>query len=71
MHQNTANIALQTEEKNQWTFLWHRRGVDFSSRNNFTNLGSFAKVSVPVETIIPSLVYTSLDWFAFKKKNKN
>ena len=30
-------------------------GVNFSSRNNFTNLGSFAKVSVPVETIIPCL----------------
>ena len=28
------------------------RGVGFSSRNNFTNLGSLAKVSVPVESII-------------------
>ena len=27
--------------------------VDFSSRSNFANLGSFAKVSVPVESIIP------------------
>ena len=27
----------------------HRTGVDFSSRNNFQNLGSFAKVSVPVK----------------------
>ena len=28
-------------------------GVDFSSRNNFGNLGSFAKASVPVASIIP------------------
>ena len=28
-------------------------GVDFSSRNNFANLGSFATVSVPVGSIIP------------------
>ena len=34
-HQNAANLALQTFEENQWTFLWHRTGVDFSSRNNF------------------------------------
>ena len=34
-------------------FLWHRTDVDFGSRNNFTNLGSFEKLSVAVETIIP------------------
>ena len=28
-------------------FLWHRTDVDFGSRNNFTNLGSFEKVFVP------------------------
>ena len=34
-------------------FKWHRTGVHFCSFNNFANLGSFAKVSVPVESIIP------------------
>ena len=33
-------------------FLWYPTGVDFSSRNNFANLGSFAKVSISVESII-------------------
>ena len=33
-------------------FLLVPHWVDFSSRNNFTNLGSFAKVSIPVESII-------------------
>ena len=31
----------------------YRTGVNFSSRNNFANLGSLAKVSVPVQSIIP------------------
>ena len=29
------------------------RALDLCSRNNFANLGSFAKVSVPVQSIIP------------------
>ena len=36
-------------------------GVDFSLLNNFANLGSFAKVSVPVETIIPWLDQRIID----------
>ena len=40
-------------EKNQWTFLWCRTGIDFNSCNNLANKGFFAKVSVPVESIIP------------------
>ena len=51
--QNTATLPLQTCDKNQWTFLLYDTGVDFSSRNNSANLGSFAKVSVPVKSIIP------------------
>ena len=47
-HQNIASLGLQTYEKNQWTFLWYRTG----SCNNFVNLGSFAKISVPAESII-------------------
>ena len=53
--QNTANLSLQTCDKNQWTFLLHSMSVNFSSRNNFANSGSFAKVSVPVRSIIPCL----------------
>ena len=30
----------------------HGTGVNFISRNNIANLGSFAKISVPVESII-------------------
>ena len=55
-HQNAANLALQTCEKYQWTFLWHCTDGDFSFRNNVSNLCSFAKVSVPVESIIPWLL---------------
>ena len=46
--QNTANLPLQTYEKNQRTFFMFNTGVGFSLRNNFANSGSFAKVSVPV-----------------------
>ena len=53
-NQNTANLRLQTCETNQWTFFkLDGTGVEFSFRNNFANLGSFPKVSVPVESIIP------------------
>ena len=52
-----ANLALQTYEETSGLFLWHHTGGDFSSRNTFTNLGSFAKVSFSVETVIP--------WFTF------
>ena len=38
MHQNAANLGLQTYEENQWTFLWHRTGVDFGSLNNFAEV---------------------------------
>ena len=53
---NAANLALETYEKTSRLFLWNRMAVDFSSRNNFVNLGSFAKVSVPVEIIIPCYI---------------
>ena len=50
--QNAANLPLQTCDKNQWTFLYDM-GVGFNSLNNCANLGSFAKVSVPLQFIIP------------------
>ena len=53
--QNTASLPLQTCDKNQWNFLLYDTGLDFSSPNNFSNLGSFAIVSVPVKSIIPLL----------------
>ena len=34
-------------------FSLYDTGVDFISRNNFSNLGSFAKVSILVGSIIP------------------
>ena len=51
--QNAANLPLQTCEEYQGTFLLYDTSVDFSSCNNFVNLGFFAKVSVPVQSIIP------------------
>ena len=35
-------------------------GVGFNSRNNFANLGSFAKVSVPLQFVIPWCVEAQL-----------
>ena len=56
--QNTANLPLQSYEKNQWTFFVVQHGrqlnVQLSVRNNFANSGSFAQVSVPVH------IYNSL-----------
>ena len=37
-------------------FLRHQTSVDVSLRNTFTNLGSFEKVSIPVESIIPCYI---------------
>ena len=53
--------ALKTQQichyryakKTSGLFLLYDTGVDFSSRNNFANLDTFAKVSVSVESIIP------------------
>ena len=44
-------------------------GVNFSSHDNFANLGSFAKVSVPVQSIISCsnqgiIDYTGIKTFA-------
>ena len=50
----TANLLLQTCEKNQWLFWLRSIGVGFSSRNNFFNLDSFAKVSISVGFIVPN-----------------
>ena len=51
--QNTANLPLQTCEKTSGLFLSHDTDAGFSSRNNFANLGSFAKVSFSVESMNP------------------
>ena len=52
--QNTANLPLQTYEKTSERFLLFNTGVNFSLRNNFANLSSFAKVPVFVH------IYNSL-----------
>ena len=51
--QNAANLQLQTCEKNQWSFLVVRRERRLNPRNNLANLGSFAKVSVLLQFLIP------------------
>ena len=57
---NTADLPLQTYEKNQWTFILYDTAVDFSSRNNSANLDSFAKVSIPVGSISPRIYVHAL-----------
>ena len=58
--QNTANLPLQTYEKNQLTFFIVQHGLqhDFSTCNNFANSGSFAKISVPVHIHDSLLTFT-------------
>ena len=53
--------ALKTQQicdyrhatKTSELFLLYGTGVGFNSSNNFANLASFAKVSVPVQLILP------------------
>ena len=49
-------------------FLLFNTGVNFSSRNSFANLGSFAKISVPVGSITPSL--TRIRKFGWKSSQR-
>ena len=52
--QNKANLRLHTR-KTSGPFFLYDTSVDFSSHNNFANIGSIAKVSIPVKTTIPWL----------------
>ena len=45
-------MLTNIQEKPADLFYDTTEGVDFSSQNNFANFGSFAKVSVPVESMI-------------------
>ena len=54
------SITDRHARKTSELFLLYDTGVDFSSRNNFANLGLFAKVSVPVQSIIPWLAFSLL-----------
>ena len=65
--QNAANLLLQTYEKDSGLFLLYDTAVNLSLRNNFANLGSFAKVSFPVQSIIHCL-YQGI---VFLNKNGN
>ena len=59
--QNTANLPLQTYEKNQSTFfLLFNTGSDFSLHNNFANSGFCAKVSVPVHIYNSLICYSAI-----------
>ena len=63
--QNAAHLPLQTCDKNQWTFLLYNMGVGF----DFANLGFFAKVSVPLQFIIPCYFQGILVSLPVKKYN--
>ena len=53
-HPKHSKFAItDMREKPAFVFLVYDTGVDFSARNNFSNSGSFAKVSIPVGSIIP------------------
>ena len=56
-HPKHHKLVVTDIRENQYTFLLtpYRMGVNSSSCNNFANLGSFAKVSVSVESINPLL----------------
>ena len=58
--EQTKHRKFPNATKTSGLLLLHSTGVNFSSRNNFANLGSFAKVSVPVQFIIPwyAVLYT-------------
>ena len=47
-----SKFRVTGKRENPVDFLSYRTGVNFSSRNHFANLGSFAKSSVPVEALI-------------------
>ena len=53
--QDTANLPLADRHatKTSGLFLLYGTGVDFSSRNNFASLCSFAKISAFVGSMIP------------------
>ena len=56
--QNIQNFAISDmQEKLADFFLLYDTGVEFSSRNNFANLGSFAKFFVSVESNSLVLVF--------------
>ena len=46
------NCHYRHPRKASWLFLWHYTGIEFSSRNNFANSGSFVKVSVRFQSSI-------------------
>ena len=61
MHPFTSHPAAKRPKHSKlditskWEKPLHDTGIGFSSRNSFANLGSFAKVSIPVH------IYNSLD----------
>ena len=64
---NTEILPLQKCKKNQQTvFFLYGTSFDFNFRNNLKLLGSFAKVSIPVETIIPC---TMVDLNKYTRQN--
>ena len=53
-HPFTSYPAAKHPKLGKFTITDMREKLkNFSSRNNFANLCSFSKVSIPVETIIP------------------
>ena len=52
-----SNFSVINTRENQWTYSTPK-GIHFSTQNNFISLGSFGKVTTPVETIIPCLEST-------------
>ena len=66
-----SKFAIATRDKNQWTFFLYDTGVDFNSRNNFASLCFFAKVSVPLQFIIPCLGQGITDYTGTKLLRKN
>ena len=69
--QNAAKLPLQNMRQKPVEFLLNDTGVDFNFRNNFASLCFFAKVSVPLQFIIPCLGQGITEYTGTKLLRKN
>ena len=55
-----VQVSTDMRQKTSQLSLLYRTGIGFNSRNNFANLGFFAKVSIPLHFIIPWSILKTL-----------
>ena len=65
-HPKSSKFAITYMLQKPVDFFLYDTSVGFNSRHNSANLGSFAKVSVPLQSIIPCLKSTTNSlWFCY------